>query len=142
MIEMSYREKSAWISFVLLLLLVGAYFWNVGSIPVGQVDSRTGFRLIVGFLIAFVVLDVVLHIGAALQAPKQARTPRDERERLIEMRATRMAFHVLVVGALAAISLMHVTSNALVVGQHVFLAVAAGQLVRFGAQIVYFRREA
>jgi hypothetical protein len=137
---MSYREKSAWISFVLILVLLGAYFWNVSGVAAGTLEFRAGLRLQVGLLIAFVVLEVVLHLVAAMQAPNEARAPRDEREQLIDMRATRIAFYVLVAGVLAAVSLMLVTSSAWVVGQHVLLVVMFAHLVKFAAQIVYFRR--
>ncbi|MEO8465545.1 MAG: hypothetical protein ABI640_09415 [Gammaproteobacteria bacterium] len=54
---MSFREKSAWISFTCLLL------------------------------------QIVLHPIVVVQASKDARTPKDEGERLIELRAARVGFH-------------------------------------------------
>jgi hypothetical protein len=137
---MSFREKSAWISFVLILVIFGAYFWNVSGVSAGEFDYETGVRIQVGLVVAFVLLQIVLHIALAMQAPNEARAPRDERERLIDMRATRVAFHVLVVGALAVVGLMHMTRSVWVMGQHLLLAIVAAQLVRFGCQIVYYRR--
>ena len=137
---MSFREKSAWISFVTILLVFGTYFWNVSRVLGGEVERRAAFKVSVGLLVAFVLIEIVLHVAVAIQAPDEARAPRDERERLIEMRATRVAFQVLVVGALAGVGLMHVTSSAWVVGQHVLLAVVVAELVKFGGQILYFRR--
>ena len=138
--EMSFREKSAWISFGLILLLFAAYFWNAGRQFAGQVEQQTAFQVSVGLLIAFVLLEIVLHIAIAIQAPNEARARRDEREQLIEMRATGVAFQVLVVGALASAGLMHVTRSGSVIAQHVLLAVMVAELVRFGGQIFYFRR--
>jgi hypothetical protein len=140
MSEMSFREKSAWISFVLLLVVFGAYFWSVGSVLEGGIEYETGLMVQIGLIIAFVVLEIVLHLAIVVQAPSEARAPRDERERLIEMRSTRIAFHVLVLGALGCVGLMHITRSAWAIGQHVLLAIVVAQLVRFGAQIVYFRR--
>ena len=137
---MSFREKSAWISFVSILLVFGAYFWNVNRVLGGEVERRAAFKVSAGLLVAFVLIEILLHIAVAIQAPNEARAPKDERERLIEMRATRVAFQVLVVGALAGVGLMHVTSSAWVVGQHVLLAVVVAELVKFGGQILYFRR--
>jgi hypothetical protein len=76
----------------------------------------------------------------AMQSPKEARAPRDEREWLIELKATRVAFQVLVVGALAGVGLMHITSSAWVLGQHVLLAIVVAELIKFGVQILHFRR--
>ena len=137
---MSFREKSAWISFVTILLVFGAYFWNVRQVLAGNVEYGTAFKVEIALIVAFVVIEIVLHIGLAMQAPNEARAPRDEREQLIEMRATRVAFQVLVIGALACVGLMHLTRSAWAIGQHVLLAVVVAQLVRFGGQIVYFRR--
>ena len=137
---MSFREKSAWISFVLILLVFGAYFWTVAQVLHGEMEPRTAFSIEVGLVIAFVLLQIVLHGVLAMQAPDEARTPRDERERLIDMKATRVAFHVLVLGALASAGLMHMTRSVWVLGQHVVLAVVVAELVRFGGQILYYRR--
>ena len=42
---------------------------------------------------------------------------------------------MLVIGALASSGLMYVTRNAWTLGQHVLLAVAVAELVKFGGQI-------
>lgn len=139
---MSFREKSAWISFVLILLVFLPYFWTVSRVLDGEVELRTAFHVSLALLLAFVLLEIVLHIAIAARAPDEARAPKDERERLIEMRATRVAFQVLVLGALASAGLMHVTRSAWAVGQHVVMAVAVAELVKFGGQIYYFRRDA
>ena len=139
---MSFREKSAWISFVLLLLIFGPYVWNVSRVLEGEVEIRTAFHISLALVAAFVLLEIVLHVAIAMRAPREARAPKDERERLIEMRATRIAFQVLVLGALASAGLMHFTRSAWAVGQHVLMAVVVAELVKFGGQILYFRRGA
>ena len=138
--KMSFREKSAWVSFATILVVFGAYFWNVIRVLGGQVEFRAAYALSVALLVAFVVLEIVLHIVLAIQAPKEALAPRDERERLIEMRATRVAFQVLVVGALAGVGMLHVTTSAWRMAQVVLLAVVVAELVKFGGQILYVRR--
>jgi hypothetical protein len=137
---MSFREKSAWISFLTILVVFGLYFWNVARVLDGRIDHRTAYNVSIALLVAFVLLEIVLHAAAAVLAPADARAPKDEREQLIEMRATRLAFHVLVVGALAGVGLMHVTRSVWVMGQHVLLAIVVAELVNFGGRIVYFRR--
>jgi hypothetical protein len=139
---MSFREKSVWISFVSIAVVFAAYFWNVARVLAGQVEARAVYLVSIGLLAAFVVLEIVLHLALALQAPDQARAPRDERERLIDMKATRVAFQVLVIGALAGVGLLHVTSSTWVMAQAVLLAIVVAELVRFGGQILFFRRGA
>jgi archaellum biogenesis protein FlaJ (TadC family) len=136
---MSFREKSAWISFVSILVVFGAYFWNANRILQGAVETHRGFVISVGLLAAFVLIEIVLHVTVAMQAPEEALAPKDEREQLIELKATRVAFQVLVVGALAGVAMMHITRSVWVMGQHVLLAIVFAELVKFGVQIRYFR---
>ncbi len=139
---MSFREKSAWISFLLILGVFIPFFWNSYRQFSGQVEVQAAVSVAVWLLVAFVVLEIVLHAAIALQAPKDARSPRDEREHLIEMRATRIAFQVLVVGALAGVATVHLSRSAWVMQQVVLLAIVLAELVKFGGQIVLYRRDA
>ena len=141
-LPMSFREKSAWISFGCLLVVFGTYFGSVALVLSGRMHSGASLGLGVGLLAAFVILEIVLHVAIAIQSPGDARAPKDERERLIEMRATHRAFPVLVLGALAGVGTMHLTRSNWVVGHVVLLAVVVAELVKFGGQIVSFRRDA
>jgi hypothetical protein len=136
--EMSFREKSAWISLLLIVLVFGPYFWLVGRSFMGlaHVHAGTQFALIT----LFVALEIALHIAIALQSPRDARAPKDEREILIDMRATRVAFYVLFGGALFAIFTMHFRLNVWQLSQMVLLAIVIAELVKFATQIVLFRR--
>ena len=139
---MSFREKSAWISFLTILAVFIPFFWNSFRQYRGDVAGPEAVSTAFLLLATFVVLEIVLHVGVALRAPDDARSPRDEREHLIDMRATRVAFNVLVVGALAAVATMHLTPRAWVIQQVVLFAIVAAELVRFGGQILLFRRDA
>jgi hypothetical protein len=139
---MSFREKSAWISFLTILAVFIPFFWNSFRQYRGDVTGSEAVSTAFLLLAAFVVLEIVLHAVVAARAPEDARSPRDEREHLIDLRATRVAFNVLVVGALAAVATVHLTPRAWVMQQVVLFAIVASQLVRFGGQIVLFRRDA
>ena len=136
--EMSFREKSAWVSLILIVLVFGPYFWLVGRsfAGMGHVHAGTQFALI-GL---FVVLEIVVHIAIAVQSPRDARAPKDEREMLIDLMATRMAFYVLFAGALFAIFTMHFRFNVWQLSQVMLLAIVIAELVKFARQIVLFRR--
>jgi len=139
---MSFREKSAWISLVLLLGIFGTYFWNSQRVLAGRLDHDDFFRIGVILIVLFVVLEIVLHVLVAIQSPKEARTPKDERERLIEMKATTVAFHVLVAGGLLSIATIHFGWGSYAITQHVLLSIVVAELVKFGGQIAYYRRGA
>jgi hypothetical protein len=138
--DMSFREKSAWVSFLCILGVFTPFFWNSYRQYSGAVDSRTAVGTAFTLLALFVALEILLHVALALWSPKEARTPKDERERQIELRATFIAFQVLVVGALGAVGSIHLVRSAWVVHQAALLAIVVAQLVKFGTQIVLFRR--
>src|SRR5262245_20688121 len=112
---MSFREKSAWISFVSLLIVCVFYLWNFARVMAGWAPPGVAFRASLWAIIVFVVADVLLHIVLRLQSPADARTPKDERERLIDMKASQLAFPVLMIGALGTVGMMHVTTKGWVI---------------------------
>lgn len=140
-LPMSFREKSAWISLVLLLVVFIPFFWNSYRQFTGQIDASGAVSTAFMLLAAFVLLEIVLQASIAIQSPRDARAPKDERERLIEMRATRVAFHVLVVGALLGVGMQHVRNSAWLIAQVVFLSIVVAEVVRFGLQVALYRRD-
>jgi uncharacterized membrane protein HdeD (DUF308 family) len=130
---MSFREKCAWISFVLLLLLIA------GFALAGHVEGA-GFHYFLSLFIAFALLQVVLRLIVAWQAPKDARTPKDERERLIDLKAARIGFYALVAGVLLAMVAVHVHGNPWSGLHTMILAVLVAWAIKFASEIVYYRR--
>lgn len=132
---MSFREKCAWVSFVLLVLLViGVAF------PPQRVEGIQGLHYFLSLLLGFVVLQVILRLIFALQAPKDARTPKDERERLIDIKAARVGFYALVAGVLVAMLAVHFHGNPWSGLHTMVLAVLVAWAIKFASEIVYYRR--
>jgi hypothetical protein len=140
MSTMSFREKSAWISFVLIAAVFGIYFSKIVQVLVTGRGRGGTARLFLALVAALIVLEIALHVAIAIQSPREARTPKDERERLIDMKATRIAFPVLLVGAFSAIGTLHLDVGRSVMADAVLFAIVLAELTRFGAQIVYHRR--
>ena len=134
---MSFREKSAWISLFCLLLLTLTCFVALQHHPH---DGQGHLHLALGVFGGFVLLQVVLHVIVALQSPKDARTPKDERERFIELRAARIGFYSLVVGELTAMAMMHVHGRPDILMWSVLLAILIAWLIKLGSEIVLYRR--
>ena len=86
---MSFREKTAWISMLSMLAIYGFYFWSV--IHAGPQSGGFHFGGLLETIIALVVVQTVLTLAVAIFTPKEAKAPRDEREKLIELRAMRVA---------------------------------------------------
>ncbi len=93
---------------VCLLGVFVPFFWNSYRQFAGQVDGSAGLSVAVWLLVSFVVLEIVLHAAIALQAPKDAATPR----------------------------------SAWVIQQVVLLAIVVAELVKFGGQVLLYRRNA
>ena len=136
---MSFREKSAWVTVTSILLVSGFYFlhvpWSLTPAPSPQLVHGLAYCLI-----AFVLIEVIAHVVLAIRAPRDARTPKDERERLVELKATRAAAYVYVVGTFLAISSIHIGANKGAIGYGVLLAFVVAEVVNYTARIVFYRR--
>jgi uncharacterized membrane protein len=137
---MSFREKSAWITLLSLLAVFVPFFWNSYRQFTGQLDPRSAVGTAFVLLALFVVLEIVLHAAIAIQSPRDANTPKDEREHQIEMRATYVAFYVLVVGALVGVAMIHVRNSAWLMQQVVLFAIVLAEMVKSGLQVVLYRQ--
>ena len=139
---MSFREKTLWVSFVLMLTLFGFYFWHVGQVSHGNADRDSTLHVFLLVLITLILTEIAARVVLRLRNPKEARAGRDERERAIELRARGIAYYVMLVGALLTVGSAHISTDGYFLAQHVLMAVVVAELTRLGAQIVMFRREA
>ncbi|MBI1361039.1 MAG: hypothetical protein GC155_12250 [Alphaproteobacteria bacterium] len=103
---MSFRETSAWITLISITLCFGVYY---GALLTGLVSIRTWgpLHLGIGCIVALVALQAGLNLAVAIRNPKEARTPRDERERLIDARSHTIGYYVMMVGMAVALVFTH-----------------------------------
>ncbi len=139
---MSFREKSAWISFVLIFIFGG--FWLANVIQTEFYGSRFNpMHYFFAILAGLIVAEIALHIAIAIQSPREARTPKDEREKLIDLKASRVGFYVLMVGTWVSIGILHVpNSNRFLMAQVMMGSIIIAVLTRFAVQIALHRRDA
>jgi len=135
---MPFREKSAWISLVCLIATFGVFFTSMGVGVIPQ-QGWGAFHHFLLTVVGFIVLQIVLHVIAAILTPKDAGTPVDERERLILLKAGRNGHLVLIVAALATPLSLHFGFNAAAMAYHLMLGLVVSEIVRSTSQIVYFR---
>jgi len=137
---MSFREKSAWISMLSMLAIYGFYFWSV--IHAGPQVGGFHFGGLLETIIALVVVQTVLTVAVAIFTPREAKAPRDEREKLIELKAMRVAYSGLATSVALACFFgafdppIVFNTNALL-----FILVTA-EILRSACQIVQYRRGA
>jgi hypothetical protein len=133
---MSFREKSAWISLLSMSGIYGLYFWSVRS------GGGSRFGGLLGTMIALVVVQTALMIAVAIFAPREAKARPDERDRLIDLRATRFAYAALA-GSVACGCFFGAFDPPVVFNTNALLFVlVAAELLRSGCQIVQYRRGA
>jgi hypothetical protein len=135
---MSFREKSAWITLVTVLICFGAYF---GTLLSGRVSRGfASFHLLAACVAALVLLQIVLHAVAAGLSPREAHAPRDEREALIQARSHTVGYYVLMVMVLLLALPVHFGHPPVDLLNFALLDVVVATLAVSGAQIVMFRR--
>ncbi len=153
---MSFREKSAWASIAATLLVWGFYFVEFGrQVAGGNPSADALLGLFVRCVILTIVLEIALAIGVAASSSKSANSPADERERLIELRATRIAYAILSVGAVfvalaspaIAVGGPHVLREptediVLISSNGILLSLILAELAKSASQVIAFRREA
>jgi hypothetical protein len=104
---MSFRERTAWITAATIVVCFGIYY---GAIVTGLVQSNTwsSFHLGLACIIALVVLQFALNLVAGLLNPREARTPRDERDQTIHARSHVIGYYVLMFGVATVLITTHV----------------------------------
>lgn len=138
---MSFREKSVWVTLFALLLVSALYLVQVGQTH--SVAAAALHAVHVCFAI-FLLIELVGFLVLRWQHPAEARAARDELERLIELKALRIAAYTYIVGSFLAIFLtLHVVgAGPGTVGMAVMLAFVFAAIVRCVALIIYYRRHA
>jgi archaellum biogenesis protein FlaJ (TadC family) len=138
---MSFREKSAWITLITLVLLT--LFFVTHLPPPWYLAPRGGFTffvLMVG-VIAFVVIEIIAHVIVAIRAPRDAHAPRDERERLIALKATSIAAYTYATLSLGSVFvIIHLGANEIGTAYYLFLSFVIAEVVNYAARVVYYRR--
>jgi cytochrome b561 len=144
---MSFRERTAWITAITIVICFGIYY---GAVFTGLVQSNTwsSFHLGLACIISLVLLQIVLTLIASLLNPKDARTPRDERDRMIHAHSHIVGYYVLMFGIALVLVTTHVPVHA-GFGDLIVNTVNLGVLVMViaalsvaVAQIIMYRRGA
>lgn len=143
---MSFREKTAWITLVTIVVCFGAYY---GAILSGLVPQKSwqAFHLGIIAIVGLAVLQVVLNLIAMAISRRDERNARDERERMIHARSHVIGYYVLMIGMAATLVVTHLAMPGDDFGDVVVRTVNVGVAVMVMAalsvaiaQIVMFRR--
>ncbi len=138
--DMAFREKSAWVM-ALALLLGGSFYAYV----VASLSSAAGslapplIPTVVGYTIVLVIIAVIGNVVAAVTAPREAGAPPDERDRDIGRRAGSIASAVLAVGVVLALGIYLLSAEGDALFYGVFASLMLSSLTEYLAQIYLYR---
>lgn len=135
---MSFREKSAWISVLSMSVIYGFYFWSV----IHSGHKEGGFGGLLGTIIALVFVEVVLTVAVAIFTPKEAKAPRDERDKLIELRSMRVAYAGLATSVAMACFFGAFNPPILFNTNALLFILVTAEIMRSACQIIQYRRGA
>ena len=138
---MPFREKSAWITLVTTIIVYGGYFLLVTPrLLAGGAGPSDFIGALSAAILLIIILHIVLTIIASIIDPIGAHEPRDERERMIQLRADSAGFYTLQVGAFCAIVTVFWWRDAAMTANVVFLAMTLAEIARAGRSIIAFRQ--
>jgi hypothetical protein len=135
---MSFREKCAWISVCSMLAIGGAYF---GSLGAGGLEwgGFHGVSLLTAAVVLLVTVQGALRMAVAVHRPGEARPVLDEREKLIDLKAMRIAYYGLAWGVITACLLGTLSPPVVFDTNSLLFVLLTVEVLRAAAQILYFR---
>lgn len=139
---MSFREKSAWIMLIMIVLMTSLWtahmpWWR--PFTLAPDPNPIVFHALILATVGFVVIVVVAHIVIAVLAPRDANARADERERLIGLKATAVAFHVASAGAITAAGAVAVGLPSSYVVNGLLAIVVLAEIVRQAIIVTRYR---
>ena len=139
---MSFREKRAWVT---LITLVGVLilFWL--HIPPGRMlapEPNLWLLHVLALMLAtFVTVEIIAHFVMRIGSPRDAKTPKDERERLIELKSIAIAWYSYAILSIGGVFVtIHMGANEIGLGFVVLLAFVIAEIINYAMRIYYYRR--
>jgi hypothetical protein len=139
---MSFREKSAWVTLISLIVVTLLFFLHIPHpYTLRPPPSPFIFHVVMLLIVTFVVIEVVAHVVIAIRSPRDARTPKDERERLIEIRSTAIGAYVYAFLSLGSIFVtIHLGANEIAIAYLVLFSFVVAEIVNYALRVIYYRR--
>jgi uncharacterized membrane protein len=153
--EMSFKEKSIWISLISTISVFAYYFYNVAMLVGVEEQLARQISLSLGSQSVFlvVVIEVVFQGLLAASNHRDAKLGNDERDKAIENKASHVAYMVLIVGvcltlgrlvvleSYPSINEQHSSLQIPLLTAHILLfSLILAEVTRFALQLFYYRR--
>lgn len=139
---MSLREKRAWVTLLSLIFVLILFWFQIP--PTRMLAPPQGgwvLHVLMLTIATFVTIEIVARIVMRIRFPKDVRTPKDEREQLIELKSRAIAWYVFVISSLGAMFVtLHAGANEVGLGFVVLVSLVVAEIVNYAMRIYYYRR--
>ena len=139
---MSFREKRAWITLITLNLVLLLFWLHIPPTRMlAPPPDMWVLHVLLVVIATFVTIQIIAGIVMRIRSPLDARTPKDERERLIELKSRAIAWYVFVILSLGGIFVtIHAGANEIGLGFVVLFSFVVAEIVNYALRIYYYRR--
>ena len=152
--DISFREWSALGSAIFLVIVAGIYFPDAfliaGSAGLRLMGENGEWQLMdegaalvrhgIAVVVLLVILEIAYHTVLGIRFRDEIEETRDERDRQVVLRSSRVAYLVLDVGLLVFIgNLFYFQMNTLLVAQWILLLLVAAEVAKLLATFAYYR---
>ncbi|WP_375291857.1 hypothetical protein [Qipengyuania sp.] len=132
---MSFREKSAWVM-AMVMIVTGLWYASlVQSAPDAPVIGP-----LLPYVLAVIAISIAVQVVLAILSPREASAPLDERERLVAARAGQVAGVVLAVSVVLAGGVYVAFPHGNMLFHHLLGGLILAQIVNYAMQIALLRR--
>jgi len=139
--NLSYQEKSIWVILISTVLVFGSYFYAAFKLfPFTSFPNSPLIALFIGTIVGYIILQIILHIGLALFHVKEAEGDTDERDALIELKATRISYFVLIFGVWVAGCSMFLFISTVTMANIIMFFFVLAEIIGNVVQLYYYRR--
>jgi len=138
---MPYREKTAWLSLIAMVVAFGPYFTIVASL---HREPLPNLRQLGLFAVAAIVQMLILglgHLYLGRRSPEEARTPPDERDRAIIRRSISSAYYLLIAGMILVGCVMPFNSSGWTIINAALFTIVGAEVVHYGVVVFSYRRQ-
>ena len=139
---MSFREKRAWATLIALVFVLILFWLHIPPTRMLAPPPDIWVLHVLLLMIAtFVVIQIIVGIVMRIRSPKDARTPKDEREQLIELKSRAIAWYVFVILSIGGIFVtIHAGANEIGLDFVVLSSFVVAEIVNYAMRIYYYRR--
>ncbi|MDC0603483.1 hypothetical protein OAP14_10780 [Aliiglaciecola sp.] len=153
--DMSFKEKSAWISLFSTLGIFGYYFYNIALLhgAPAELAKEAALELLLKAIILSVVVEVIFHSVLSATNYKAAEFGSDERDKMYEYKANNIGYTILVIGVMLTLGRIIIVEYnpdfadhnssmqiPLLTAHILMFSFILSEVVRFAGQIFYYRR--